>query len=153
MSETSGSIELSVATEADLPAVLEMMADFNRIEGITWDRESGTAPLRRLLAAPELGVVGLLAHAGDHVGYCVLTWGFDLEYGGRDAFLTEFYLRPEARGRGLGGPAMTRVLALARAHGAAAVHLMVRHENAAALRVYERAGFVSPGRLLLSKRL
>ena len=151
--EASGAIELRVAGEADVPALLTMMADFNHIEQIAWERAGAEAPLRRLIGAQELGVVGLLAHAGETVGYGVLTWGFDLEFAGRDAFLTEFYLAPGARGRGLGGPAMTQMLALARAHGVAAVHLVVRHENAAALRVYERAGFVAPGRLLLSKKL
>lgn len=145
---------LRVAGEADVPALLEMMADFNCIEAIPWRREAAEGPLRQLLGAPELGVIAMIeAGEGEGVGYGVLAWGFDLEFAGRDAFLTEFYVRPEARGRGLAGPAMGELLALARTHGAAAVHLMVRDENAAALRVYARAGFVAPGRLLLTKKL
>lgn len=151
--ETGPRLPLRIADASDVPALLDMMAEFNHHEEIAWERASAEAPLRRLLGAPELGVIAMLEHEGACVGYGVLTWSFDLEWAGRDAFLTEFFLKPEARGRGLAAPAMNSLLALARQHGVAALHLVVRHENAPALRVYERAGFVSPGRLLLTRRL
>ncbi len=159
MSAPAGPPKLRVAGAADVPALLDMMADFNRIEQIAWERVSAEGPLRRLLGAPELGLIAMI-ESRDAVnerdvslGYGVLTWGFDLEHAGRDAFLTEFYLRPEARGQGLAAGAMAQLLELARGHGVAAVHLVVRHENAPALRVYEKAGFVAPGRLLLTRKL
>jgi ribosomal protein S18 acetylase RimI-like enzyme len=144
---------LRVAGAADVPALLDMMADFNRIEAIAWERVSAEAPLRHLLASPQLGLVGLVERGDEVLGYGVLAWGFDLEYAGRDAFLTEFYLQPEVRGQGLAAAAIELLLAEAQRHGVAAVHLVVRHENAPALRVYEKAGFVAPGRLLLTKKL
>ena len=150
---SGASVQLRIAGEADVAALLTMMEDFNHHEAIAWDRVSGEAPLRRLMGSPELGVVAMLERGEEVLGYGVLTWGFDLEFAGRDAFLTEFYLRPETRGQGLAAAAMAELLALAGSHGAAAVHLMVRHENAPALRVYARAGFLEPGRLLLTKKL
>jgi ribosomal protein S18 acetylase RimI-like enzyme len=48
---------------------------------------------------------------------------------------------------------MARIEETATAHGANALHLMVRHENVVARRVYERAGFTSPPRAFLSKKL
>lgn len=146
-------LRLRVAGAADVPALLDMMADFNHIEHIPWERTSAEAPLRRLLTTPELGTIGLIERGEASLGYGVLTFGFDLEFAGRDAFLTEFYLRPEVRGKGLAAAAIEQLMALARGHGVMAVHLVVRHENAPALRVYERAGFTAPGRLLLSKKL
>ncbi len=148
-----GELKIRVAGEAEVPALLDMMADFNAIEAIPWERGSAEAPLRRLLTTPALGVIAIVERGDAVLGYGVLAWGFDLEFAGRDAFLTEFYLRPEARGQGLAAAAMDGLLALARTHGAAAVHLVVRHENEPALKVYARAGFVSPGRLLLTKKL
>ena len=40
-------------------------------------------------------------------GYFVLTWGFDLEWNGRDAFLSELFLIPDARGKALGAAALS----------------------------------------------
>jgi aminoglycoside 6'-N-acetyltransferase len=141
------------AAPADVPALLPMMEDFNRLEGIAWDRRTGEAPLRTLVGRPDLGLVGVVGEGEEIVGYFVLTWGYDLEWGGRDAFLTELYLRPAARGRGLGAAVMREAEALARGAGAGALHLMVRDENAAALRLYLAAGYAPPGRLFLSKPL
>jgi GNAT superfamily N-acetyltransferase len=109
--------------------------------------------LKTLLSDRNLGVIGLLVAAGGPVGYFVLTWGYDLEWDGRDAFLTELFLIPEARGHRLGGEAMAHVENVAREHGARALHLMVRDDNVVARRLYARQGYVSPPRTFLSKPL
>jgi ribosomal protein S18 acetylase RimI-like enzyme len=67
--------------------------------------------------------------------------------------LTELWVAPRARGRGLGGRLLAEAERRARAGGAAAMHLMVRHRNVAARALYDRVGFVAPGRLLLTKPL
>lgn len=146
-------MQIRVARTDDLAALLPMMADFNALEGIPWAAQSATPALMRLLANPELGVAGLVEEQGQTSGYFLLTWGFDLEWAGRDAFLTELYLLPKARGQGLGAAAIPRIEALAREHGARALHLMVRPENEPAVRLYARAGYSSPPRVFLSRAL
>lgn len=141
------------AGPADLAVLLDMMEDFNRHEQIPWTRAAAEAPLLGLLAAPALGLVGLCESGGAALGYFVIAFGFDLEWGGRDAFLTELYLRPERRGAGLGRRALAEAEALARAHDVRALHLAVRPDNAAALRLYRGAGFIDPGRIMLTKPL
>jgi ribosomal protein S18 acetylase RimI-like enzyme len=147
------SVELALATPADVAELLPLMADFNQHEQIPWTPQAGEGPLRALIARPELGLVGRIREDGATLGYFVLTYGFDLEWGGRDAHLTELYLVPGARGAGRGRAALERILDLARVHGARAVHLQVRHDNAAARALYERAGFEDPQRALLTRRL
>jgi ribosomal protein S18 acetylase RimI-like enzyme len=146
-------MRVRAAETADLPTLLARMLDFNREEGIAWSIESGEAPLRRLLESPELGVVGLAERAGACVGYFVVCFSFDLEWGGRDAFLTELFVAPDQRGQGLGSRLLVEAERIARAHGVAALHLAVRRENASALRVYQAAGFADSGRVLYSKPL
>ena len=154
MSEEQHKLEARVAVAEDVPALLESMADFNQLEGISFDPLAIEGPLRTLLADPTLGLVRLLHDgSGKLAGYFVLAWGFDLEWGGRDAFLTELYLLPAQRGRGLGAEIMALVEEAALAGGARALHLAVRQENGAARRVYERAGFEAPKRLLMTKKL
>src|SRR5262249_19572470 len=144
---------LRTAVAADVPAILAMMADFNRGEGIAWEPARGEAPLRRLLGDPALGTVGLAESAGAPVGYFVVTWGYDLEGDGRDGFLTEIYLVPEARRRGAGRALLLGVERAARDAGAHALHLMVRHENAPAIALYEGAGYTTPARRFMTKVL
>jgi ribosomal protein S18 acetylase RimI-like enzyme len=107
----------------------------------------------RLLGNPELGIAAHIFEGNLRRGYCVVTWGYDLEWGGRDAFLTELFLVPDARGRGLGTLVLPLVEALATRHGARALHLMVKPENERALRLYRSAGFQSPPRLFMTKVL
>lgn len=146
-------LALREAGPGDVPALLDMMADFNALERIPWDPARTDAALAPLLTDRALGLVLLAAAEGATLGYVVLTWGYDLEFGGRDAFLTEVYLRPEARGRGLGGPLLAAVDRAARAHGVQALHLMVLPENERALAVYERAGFAPSPRTMMTKVL
>src|SRR5205807_8979654 len=100
------------ATLADAPLILEMMHDFNRHEAIAFDRESFAPRLATLVADPTLG--GALVFTVDDaaVGYAIVTFGYDLEYGGRDAFLTELFIVDAARGQGAG----KRALAAAEAY-------------------------------------
>jgi ribosomal protein S18 acetylase RimI-like enzyme len=142
-----------IADPADVPILLEMMAEFNHGEGISWTAARGEAPLRRLLADPTLGAVGLIEAGHTIVGYSVVTWGYDLEWDGRDAFLTEIYLRPSARRRGLGRALLRAVERTASEAGARALHLMVRHDNPPALRLYEQASYVTPPRRFMTKLL
>ncbi len=143
----------SIANAADLSVLLSMMEQFNILEQTPWDLGAKERALRTLLANPELGVVALLQENDDTVGYFVVTWGFDLEWDGRDAFLTELFLVRQARGRGLGGPALEAVEALSREHRARALHLMYRTENVVAGRLYLGHGYTSPPRVFLSKTL
>jgi ribosomal protein S18 acetylase RimI-like enzyme len=146
-------LEIRLATAEDAERLLPMMADFNALEGIEWSRENVRPALERLLRSPELGLAGLVHRAGETLGYFLLTWGFDLEWAGRDAFLTELYLLPEARANRAGSDALPLIEALAREHGARALHLMVRPENEPAVRLYARAGYRSPPRVFLSRAL
>ena len=141
------------AREADLGLLLPMMADFYRDEGIGWDPTRMSPAAARLLSDPSLGRVLLLVQDGEAIGYAVLTWGYDLEFGGRDAFLTEIYVRPALRGAGWGRQLFEEIEATARSSGAGAIHLEVRPDNAPALGLYRRAGFTATGRTFLSKRL
>ncbi|MEO6602909.1 MAG: GNAT family N-acetyltransferase [Polyangiaceae bacterium] len=147
------SLRLETASNVDLPALLGMMEPFNVFEHVPWRPSATERALRKLLADPTLGVAGLFKRAGLNLGYFVLTWGYDLEWAGRDAFLTELFLLPEARGQGLGSSAMALVEQLAKEQGARALHLMVREENTPARRLYERQGYKSPPRIFLSKEL
>lgn len=158
MSETPSdklfsAIELAPVEASSVDALLDHMVDFNAHEAIPWSREAGAVALQTLLADASIGLVRWVRCEGVRCGYCVLTWGFDLEWNGREAWLTELYLLPDARGRGLGLGVVRAIEALAIEHGARALHLQVRLENTRALALYRRAGFEDPGRRVLTRKL
>ncbi len=147
------SFPIRAAGHADSAALLAMMRLSNSAEGIEIDRERLAAGLAKLLDSLELGAVLIAGPAEEPLGYAVVTFGFDLELGGRDAFLTELFVRARERRCGVG----RRLLAAAEAHalasGAAALHLAVRPENEPAFDLYRASGFEPLLRVLLSKRL
>ncbi|HET6582834.1 MAG TPA: GNAT family N-acetyltransferase [Nannocystaceae bacterium] len=109
-----------------MPQLLAMMEPFHEGEQIVWVRsrfEQSLGP----------------------------TWGYDLEFGGRDAFLTELYVRPAVRRDG--AALLEWIESAARAAGAGAIHSRVRPDNVAARALYARRGYASPPRELLSKPL
>jgi ribosomal protein S18 acetylase RimI-like enzyme len=146
-------VSLETAGAGDTESLLAMMRDFNAGEEITVDEERLRPALARLLTDATLGRVWLIRFAGEVQGYAVVTLGYDLEFAGHDAFITELFLRPPARGRGIGRVALAQIEAATGALGAHALHLMVRPENSAAVALYAAAGFTSPPRTFLSKVL
>ena len=88
-----------------------------------------------------LGSVYLIRSGEDVAGYVVLTFGFSLEFYGRDALVDELYLREEFRGKGLGRTALQFVEGVCREEGIKALHLEVDRVNTRAQGVYRAAGY------------
>jgi ribosomal protein S18 acetylase RimI-like enzyme len=142
------------AAESDLGVLLDLMRALYDEDGSTPLREDAAeTALRGLLAAPDRGLVWMIEQAGEAAGYLVLTWGYSLEFHGRDAFIDELYVAPSYRGAGLGRQAMEWAEEACRAHGAGAVHLEVEIDNERAHALYRRSGFAERGLRLMTKRL
>ncbi len=143
---------LRLATVDDLETILPRTRALNDHEGITISTERLAAALRVLLADPNLGGVWVIDDDGRTVGYAIVTFGFDLEFGGRDAYLTELFVDDSERGRGAGRAALDLLPPELAARGVHALHLQVRPENPA-MRLYERAGFITSPRRIMTRRL
>ncbi|MEW5854470.1 MAG: GNAT family N-acetyltransferase [Myxococcota bacterium] len=144
---------LQPATAQDLPLLLELSRELNTLEHIPFNPDEMRPLLRQLLADANVGRLWLLRVDDETAGYAMLTFGFDLEYRGRDAFITELFIRPPFRGRGLGTQALTLVLDAARNLGLSAVHLEVRPENGSAVRLYRNLGFKAHERITMTRWL
>ena len=60
--------------------------------------------------------------------------------------LIAMFVRPQARGRGVGAALINAVVGWAQQKDATSVHLWVTETNKHALRLYERCGFTTPER-------
>ena len=145
-------LSLRQATLDDLALVLPRTRDLNAHEAISLEPAALEASLARLLGDPTLGGVWLIDRAGSVIGYAIVTFGYDLEFGGRDAVLTELWIDAEARGGGAGGEVIEQLAPILRTLGVGALHLQVRPENPAR-RLYERRGFVASPRIIMTRRL
>ena len=145
-------IGVRAATIDDLPAVLPRTRELNAHEGIAISEELLESALRRLLSDASLGGAWLVEREQFIVGYAIVTFGYDLEFGGRDAYLTELWIDEDQRGTGAGRAAIDLLARELPARGVRALHLQVRPENPA-LRLYERSGFVRSPRLVMTRRL
>jgi ribosomal protein S18 acetylase RimI-like enzyme len=148
------SVVFRPAGEADVPAVLRLMTGLYQEDGeVRLDPAAAQRALRQLLASPEAGAVWVAEFEGEPIGYLALTYGFSLEYHGRDAFIDELYVAPSHRGRGIGREALEVAEAACRVRGIGALHLEVERSNVRAESLYRRAGFRDQDRRLMTRRL
>ena len=144
---------LAAATPGDLDALLPLLGRFAASQGYAFESAQARAALSALLTRPELGRVYLVVHEGLRVGYAALTFGWSLEWGGRDAFVDELFVEEAHRARGHGRAALRALMEEARALGVRALHLEVEAGNAAGQALYRSEGFAGGERRLLSRRL
>lgn len=141
-----GAVTIKRASTSDLPTILPLVREFYEIDGHDYDESRVTAALEPLLVDDRYGQVWLF-----DTGYAVVTWGYSLESGGRDALLDEFFVKN--RGGGVGGAVIDAVVAEARDAGALKMFLETEAPNDAARRFYARHGFEPETSTWLSRTL
>lgn len=135
------SAALTLAKPEHLDKLLGLCAAFHTEEGILQTDEARHAALLPLLDGSPYGVVYLIGPPKSPIGYIVICFGWSVEFGGLDAIVDELYIRPGVRGRGVATEALISVPNALSAVGLRAIHLEVDRTNAAAIKLYQRAGF------------
>jgi ribosomal protein S18 acetylase RimI-like enzyme len=139
------------ARPADVDAIVALVHEYYAGEGYAFDE----AAARRAIAGLDAtrGRLWVADEGGAVVGYLAVTFGWSIEYHGRDAFIDELYVAPSHRGRGLGRAAMTLAEEACRTAGVQALHLEVERTNVNARELYRRRGFTDSERLLMTRPL
>jgi GNAT superfamily N-acetyltransferase len=140
-----------LAAESDTAALLKFMRAYYAFDGHGFDEPKASVALTTLLRDYNLGRVWLILDGEAPVGYVVICFSFSLEWLGRDAFVDEFYLLREYRGRGWGRKTMAFAEEAARSLNVRALHLEVVRENVTALQVYRKLDFKDRESTFLSK--
>jgi ribosomal protein S18 acetylase RimI-like enzyme len=148
-------VELSfhLATQADLASLLPLVQAYYEFDHLSFDERVARTALGNFIEDPTFGRIWLISVDNELVGYLVLTLGYSIEYGGRDAFIDEVYIRAEYRGCGIGSQALSFAEEECRALGVRALHLEVERENTNAQRLYRKVGFADHDRYLMTKRI
>jgi GNAT superfamily N-acetyltransferase len=144
---------ITVANESELELLLELMQEFYIIEHLTYDENVIRRGLQEIFENKNYGYAHLIKIDNKPAGYFIVTFGFSLEFHGRDALLDEFYIRKEFRGQGIGTVCLQYLENLCRNEGIHAVHLEVDRTNLRAKELYHRTGYEDHNRHLLTKWL
>lgn len=144
-----------VAGAGDVDTVLTLMQELFLEDPLpdqrAFDSSRARAAVLDLVDHPSYGRVWLLCEETVVVGYLALTFGYSLEFHGRDAFIDELYVRSPYRGRGWGTQAMKHAEAFGRSEGVRALHLEVGRNNVAAQDFYRKTGYADHDRYLMTK--
>jgi aminoglycoside 6'-N-acetyltransferase I len=124
-----------IANSTDASAVADLLYEFNG-EALS-PGELG----QRLEEAGGLETLFLGELEGSLAGLLVLRTGPTISSAEDRAEVTELYVRPASRRRGVGRALVREALAYAQSRGCTEVHLLVDPENTAALSFYGAAGF------------
>lgn len=147
-----GQLSFDPVREGDADVLLHMVRAFRVEAGDPFDNNSAAAVVAIARGEP-LARAWIARDGGVAVGYVVITVGYSIEYGGRDGFIDDLYLVPEARGRGWGRRLLDFACSQARRLGIRTLHLEVEPDNDRATRIYRAAGFEETGRRLMRLRL
>jgi ribosomal protein S18 acetylase RimI-like enzyme len=131
-----------------LPLMLTLVSEFCVTDQHTFDPDRVTRALVPLLEDDAHGVVYL---ADNEQGYVVITWGYSLESGGREALIDEIYLR--RRGEGRGGKVMDALFVEMAAQGVVKMFLETETHNHRARRFYARQGFDEDDSIWMSRQI
>ena len=128
--------------------MLTLVSEFCVTDQHTFDPDRVTRALVPLLEDDAHGVVYL---ADNEQGYVVITWGYSLESGGREALIDELYLR--RRGEGRGGKVMDALFVEMAARGVVKMFLETETHNHRARRFYARQGFDEDDSIWMSRQI
>lgn len=145
---------LRLAAPADIEILLALMRLLQADDpwSVPFEEAAVRPVVRHLLANPAVGLAYLVCDGDETMGYIVLCFDYSLEYGGKGAWVDEFFVKREFRGRGIGSDVLQLAEDEARKARATVLHLEVNHGNPA-LELYRRHGFEDHARYLMTKWL
>lgn len=134
---------LTLARPDDLERLLPLVAACHAEIGIVQDDSLRRAALVPVLEGNPHAAVYLIGPRRTPIGYVMLSFGWSLEFAGLDGTVDEIYIRPTVRRRGIGTEVMSALPRALAGAGLKALHLILRHDNHGARKLYERLQFVA----------
>ncbi|MCB0208949.1 MAG: GNAT family N-acetyltransferase [Anaerolineae bacterium] len=134
-------MELKMAEPTDVDILLPLVRHYHQFEQIEMSDADRIKAFSPLLEKNTLGQIWLILLFQQVVGYIALCYGYSIEFGGRDAFVDEFFIEAPARGQGLGRAVLDAIKIKAANQGIVALHLEVARTNRRAKALYTQLGF------------
>jgi GNAT superfamily N-acetyltransferase len=142
----------SQAEIKDIDVVVSLMSQMQADDPWSgpFDEAKARSAVETLVRDPSLGRIWLTVVEDEPIGYIVMTFDYSLEYNGKCAWVDEFFIQKNYRGKGFGSQTLRFFEDAARGLGAKTIHLGVHHGNPA-IELYRRAGFEAHQSYLMTK--
>ena len=139
----SRSIHIERALEADVPALIELLAELFAIESdFSADRSKQRRGLELLLSQPDDRAVVMVARSADRVvGMASAQLVISTAEGAASAWIEDVVVRKDLRGQGVARLLLQDLLAWAERHGATRAQLLADNANRPALDFYRHIGW------------
>jgi len=148
------SASYSTATLEDVPQLVELLGIlFTQEHELTPDPAKQERALQLILANPSVARIYVARDGSRLLGMVNIQRGISTAEGGPAAHLEDFVVRPESRGKGIGGGLIRHAIEQSRKDGLLRLILLTDGDNVNAQRLYERAGFTRSGMLPMRLKL
>ena len=137
-------MRISTATEQDVPVILELIRDLAEYERLSGHVTATEEQIRKTLFGPRPAAEALLASLeAETVGFAVFFTNYSTFLAKPGIYLEDLYVKPQARGRGVGKALLARIAQLAIERDCGRVEWSVLDWNAPAIRFYQSLGAVA----------
>lgn len=138
---TSTKIDIAAAREADIPLLLELIAELADYEKLSDQAVATEAALRRALFDPRPHAEALVARVGgEAAAFALYFHNFSTFLGKRGLYLEDLFVRPAFRGMGVGKTMLEYLARLAVERGCGRFEWSVLDWNRPARDFYESLG-------------
>jgi ribosomal protein S18 acetylase RimI-like enzyme len=137
----------------DIPKLLAFIERFYSIDGYQFNAELIGTSLKEFISEPDRGTIWIVKENDIPIGYIILAVVYSFEFGGKNAFVDEFYLEKKFRRKGIGKKVIDFVAGEATKMNIKALHLEVENNNIAARKLYRKFEFKDHHRILMTKTL
>lgn len=140
---STGSLHIEPATERDIPLILEFVRGLAEYEKHLDRVEATEERIRKSIFGAEPAAHVLFAYENDvAVGYAVFFYTYSSFAGLPGMYLEDLFVKPEARGKGVGRELLRYLARLAKEKGCGRIEWAVLHWNEPAIGFYKSLGAV-----------
>ena len=141
MSSKRAAIDITPATEADVPVILSFIRALAEYERLSHQCVATEAGLRETLFGPRRYAEALIARiGGTPVGHAIFFHNYSTFLARPGVYIEDIFVLPEHRGAGAGKALLTEVVRLAKERKCARVEWAVLDWNQPAIDFYRRMG-------------
>lgn len=139
----SESLRIEAATEQDVPLILEFVRGLAEYENHLDKVEATEERIRKTIFGAEPAAQVLFAYENDvAIGYAVFFYTYSSFAGLPGLYLEDLFVKPEARGKGVGRELLRHLARLAKEKGCGRIEWAVLNWNEPAIGFYKRLGAV-----------